>query len=83
MKAIYTKYLGPTNSKGARIKAFTLEGLSATISYPYNLSHEAVHYEAVKSLVDKHGLNWNIRDMRFGDAVGGYVFCFADSVVQS
>ena len=83
MKAIYTKYMGPTDTKGARIKAFTLEGLSVSIPYPYDLSHEAVHYEAVKALVLKHKLDWDIRNMRFGDAPSGYVFCFADSVFQS
>ena len=83
MKAIYTKYIGPTNTKGARIKAYTLDGHTVSIPYPYYLSHEAVHYEAVKALVLRHKLDWNISEMRFGDAPSGYVFCFADSVVQS
>ncbi len=83
MKAIYTKYIGQTNTKGTRIKSFTLDGHSVSIPYPYELSHEAAHYEAVKALVLKYKMDWNIRDMRFGDAPGGYVFCFADSVVQS
>jgi hypothetical protein len=83
MKAIYTKYLGPTNTKGARIKAFTQGGFSVSIPCPRELDNEARHFEAVKALVTKHKLDWNIRDMRFGDAPSGYVFCFAESVVQS
>ncbi len=83
MKAIYTKHIGPTNTKGSRIKAYTLDGLTVTIPYPYDLSRVAAHYKAVKALVLKHKLDWDIRDMRFGDAPNGYVFCFADSKVQS
>lgn len=83
MQAIHTKYVGPTNTKGARIKAYTHAGLSATIAYPYALSYELCHFEAVKALVEKHNLEWPIDDMRYGDSADGkgYVFCFADSIV--
>ena len=36
MQAIQTKYIGPTNTKGARIKAFCAAG-SITIPYNYEL----------------------------------------------
>ena len=83
MQAIHTKYIGATNSRGARIKAYTHAGLSATIAYPYELSYELCHFEAVKALVQKHKLEWAIENMRFGDSADGkgYVFCFADSIV--
>lgn len=83
MIAIHTKYIGASNTRGARIKAYTGMGLSASISYPYELSYELCHFEAVKALVAKHGLDWNITDMRFGDSADGkgYVFCFANSIV--
>ena len=83
MIAIHTKYLNPTNSRGARIKAYTHAGLSATIAYPYDLSYELCHFEAVKALVAKHKLDWDLSDMRFGDSADGkgYVFCFANSIV--
>ena len=82
MQAIYTKYLGPTNTKGARIKAYTLGGLSVTIGFDYALSGEARHFEAVKALVKKYALTeWPINDMCSGDAPSGYVFCFRDSKV--
>ena len=83
MIAIHTKYLPCTNTRGSRIKAYTVSGLSATISYPHELSGESVHFAAVKELVNKHKLRWDIENMRFGGSADGkgYVFCFADSIV--
>jgi hypothetical protein len=48
MIAIETKYLSPTNTRGSKIKAFTCNGHSVTVSYDHALSNEAVHFEAVK-----------------------------------
>lgn len=83
MIAIHTKYIGPSASKGARIKAYTSSGFTATISVPHELSHEVRHFEAVKALVKKHGLDWNLDSMRYGDSADGkgYVFCFDHSIV--
>ena len=83
MQAIHTKFIGATNTRGSRIKAYTAAGLSATIAYPYELSYELCHFEAVKALVAKHKLDWPLDDMRFGDSADGkgYVFCFANSIV--
>jgi hypothetical protein len=50
MQSIQTKYLPATNHLGARIKA-TCERGSITISYPYDLSGDEVHREAVRALV--------------------------------
>lgn len=82
MIAIQTKYIGPTNTRGSRIKAWTSSGFSVTISYPHELSHELCHFEAVKSLVEKHKLDWDLADMRFGGTERGYVFCFAAAIVE-
>lgn len=77
MQAILTKYLGPTNSRGARIKATCAAG-SITISYPYDLSGQAVHRKAAESLVSK--LGWV--DTYYGGLLGGqlangdYTFVF-------
>lgn len=81
MVAIQTKYLGASNTKGSRIKAFTSNGHNVTIPFPHEFSHEECHFQAVKALVEKYGLGWDISNMRFGGAKDGYVFCFADSVV--
>lgn len=76
MQAIETKYLCPTNSRGARIKA-TCAGSSVTISYPYDISgharhRQACHRQAAEALRDK--LGWS------GDLLGGCLpsgnYCF-------
>ena len=75
MQAIQTKYLCPTNSRGARIKATCAAG-SITISYPYELSGQAVHRKAAEALVNK--LGWN--EPYYGSLLGGCLpngdYCF-------
>lgn len=85
MIAIHTKYIGPTDTRGSRIKAYTSAGFTATIPYPHELSYELCHFEAVKALVKKHNLGWNLEKMRFGDSADGkgYVFCFDSSEVAA
>ena len=89
MIAIHTKCIPVTNTRGTRIKAYTvgsgsIKGFEATIPYPYSESYELAHFEAVKALVAKHSLDWCLDNMGFGDSADGkgYVFCFANSVVQ-
>lgn len=90
MIAIHTKYIGPTNTRGSRIKAYTAgygsnKGFEATIPYPHELSGEQVHFAAVKALVAKHALNWNLEGMRYGDSADGrgFSFCFDHSKVDA
>lgn len=75
MQAIQTKYLCPTNSRGARIKATAAAG-SITISYPYGLSGQACHRKAAEALVSK--LGWT--DPHYGGLLGGCLpngdYCF-------
>lgn len=52
MQAILTKYLGATNFRGSRIKASCARG-SMMVSYPYELSGDAVHVYAADLLVKK------------------------------
>ena len=54
MQAIQTKYLGPSNYRGARIKAWCEAG-SLTIDYPDELSGQACHRKAAESLQAKLG----------------------------
>jgi hypothetical protein len=90
MIAIHTKYISPTNTRGARIKAYTtgygdLKGFTATISYPHEKSYHLCHFEAVKALVEKNKLDWKLDGMRWGDSADGkgYVFCFDCSTVEA
>lgn len=83
MQAIHTKYIPASNVKGSRIKATSDSGLSVTVSYAHELSGHLVHFEAVKALVAKHKLDWNIDNMCYGGSSDGkgYTFVFADSKV--
>jgi hypothetical protein len=47
---IRTRYIGPTNTKGARIRA-TNGARSVTIPYPYELSTEDAHMKAADKLI--------------------------------
>lgn len=80
MKAITTKFAGPTDTKGARIIASDMDGNRITISYPYELSGEACYKAAADALCIKKG--WTGADRLIGGSVrGGFVFVFA--AVQS
>ena len=82
MIAIQTKYLGATNHKPSRIKAFTSNGHSCTISFDYDLSNEKLHFEAVKALVAKCKLDWDISTMNYGGVKDGYVFTFPSAIIH-
>ena len=85
MIAIHTKFLPGTNRTDSRIKAYTNSGFTATVPYVNSLSNEMVHFEAVKALVTKNQLDWNLDGMRYGDSADGkgYSFCFDCSTVES
>jgi hypothetical protein len=72
MQAITTKYLGPTNTQGARIKA-TCESGTVTVGYRHDLSGADVHAVAAMALARKlkfkNGGGW-----ASGETKGGYVF---------
>lgn len=55
-QAIETKYLGPTNTKGGRIKATAWAG-SVSLPYDHALSAEKNHKKAAFALLLK--LRWN------------------------
>lgn len=56
MQAIVTKYIGPTNRRGSRIKATAAAG-SVTVSYDPALDYEPNHRAAADALARKFG--WN------------------------
>ena len=80
MVIIKTKALSATNTRGTRIQA-SANGFKATISYPYALSYEKCHFEAVKALVAKHSLPWDITNMGYGSDNDGYYFTFNHSTM--
>ncbi len=74
MKAIQTKYHGPTNTRGARISASDLDGNRCTINYPHEFSGERVYWEAAHALCLKMGWIGILHGGALG--CGAYVFVF-------
>jgi hypothetical protein len=73
MKAIKTKYKGPTDTRGSRIIASDEDGNKVTISYPYELSGEDCHRKAADALCVKMGWTGALIG---GSLKNGYVFVF-------
>lgn len=75
MQSIVTKFLGPTNTRGARIKATSESGESLTISYDYSARSADLHASAAEKLARK--LAWGGKWIG-GGIKGGYVFVCAN-----
>lgn len=75
-QAIETRYHGPTNTRGGRIKA-THEGgrASVTVHYDHGLDAAENHAVAARALMRK--LGWKGK-MIAGSTRKGYVFVFSD-----
>jgi hypothetical protein len=54
-QAIQTRFLGPTNSRGSRVKAFAAAG-SVTISWDHRLNPEQNHRAAAEMFANR--MNW-------------------------
>lgn len=80
MQAIHTKYLGPTNSRGARIKATCAAG-SVTVDYPHELSGQACHRAAADVLCAK--LGWTDHGPLLGGCLPDGSFCFVFGNLQA
>ena len=74
MQTIMTKYLGPTDTKGPRVKAMTSSGhrgSTYTVGWDHSLDVEGNHADAAQKLLDK--LGWR-GEWRMGSTDRGYVF---------
>jgi hypothetical protein len=69
MKAIRTKYVGPTNFKGSRIIASDSDGNRVTIPYPSELKSEHAHAEAAVKLCVKMGWKGELVGGVYGDSM--------------
>lgn len=76
MQAIETKYFGPGNVRGSRIKATTSSGISLTQGLTYETKIELEHRRVAQALADK--LRWKGR-LISGETRKGMVFVFEDS----
>lgn len=77
MVAIQTKYLGATDTRGSRIKAWTANGQSITISYDYSLDGMEIFKKAALELCKK--MNWS-ECIEGGSTKDGYIFVFVKPV---
>lgn len=77
MKAITTKYHGPTDRRGARISASDEDGNRVSIPYPSENTTEDCHKRAALALCKKIG--WDGGESLIGGGVkgGGYVWVFS------
>lgn len=85
MIAIHTKFIPATDTRGARIKAYSCNGHALTIPFDYGLGEIERHAAAVKALLES-GQFAHITDfekMAYGGSADdkGYTFCFLDSII--
>ena len=80
MQAIQTRYLAPTNTRGARIKAWAAAG-SITIGYPYELSSQACHRKAAEALAAK--FQWESELLGGQLENGDYAFVWAHELSKA
>jgi hypothetical protein len=73
MIIIKTKYLKPTDTRGARVKAIC-GTLTFTIPWDYSLNTTPNHAAAVKALKDQYMLEWNTCNMGYGYDEGYHYF---------
>ena len=79
LQAIITKYIGPSNVRGSRIKAFCPGG-SITIGYDHSLNSEECHRKAAEALRDR--MKWT-GELIQGGLPTGYAFTFAPPAQKS
>jgi hypothetical protein len=74
VQAIVTKFIGPTNTRGSRIKATAAAG-SVTVAYEHALNIEANHARAAEALANK--FKWR-GTWAQGGAPGDSGYCFVN-----
>lgn len=52
--AVTTKFIGPTNTRGARVKATLPSGKSVSLSWDHSLEAGENHHKAAKACVQKY-----------------------------
>lgn len=85
MIAIHTKYVPATNTRGARIKAYTNNGHKpVTLPVDHDLGDVERHAKAARVLIDRE-LRYapDYSTMVYGSSADGkgYTFCFVQSTI--
>ena len=82
MLAIITEYVPATNTRSARIKAYTCNGQKLFASIDHELGDVERHFAVAQRLVREQLRHApNVDTMIYGDTPKGYVFCFPASIV--
>jgi hypothetical protein len=55
-ESVHTQYMGPTNTRGARIKGTLIGGKSVTVPYSYELSATDNHANVAAALLKSKNL---------------------------
>lgn len=76
VKAIFTKYIGPSNVRGARVKATDEDRNSVTLSWDHALDSLDNHRAAAEALIKK--MKWNPTRIVPGSLKAGYVWTMLD-----
>jgi hypothetical protein len=78
MKAISTRYVGPTNQLPARVVASDMDGNRAAVSADGDFPYDDAHRAAAVALCAK--MNWPGADTLIGGSVkGGRVWVFTEA----
>ncbi len=80
MKAIRTRYKGPTNTRGSRIIASDEDGNRITIGYDDALDSEDAHRKGADALCAR--MHWE-GEMVSGSLKDGYVFVFLKGDIRA
>lgn len=75
MQAIHTEFIGPTNTRGARIKATIAKAVSITVPYDHALNSSDNYAVAAMALVRKMG--WTRYHPQTGALQNRYVGAWA------
>ena len=82
MVAILTKFIGPTNSRGALVKAFTTSGHRIFVPWDHSRNVEENHDAAAIALCRK--MEWCGKLVRGGTYVGyAYTFLRESTVIDA
>lgn len=73
MTAILTKYLGPTNHRGSRVKATLPSGKSLTLGWDCALNSEENHELAAKAIASKQWPERPLKGIKTAWLPKGYV----------
>jgi len=82
MKAIETKFHGPTSTRGSRITASDSDGNRIWLSYNHALDADQNHANAARALCRKMGWGVTGSVLQGGHTKSGMVFCWVDVFKQ-